>query len=314
MLELGNPLHIFDHDRIKGEQLTVKASDASFKFETLDGMNRDIPPQTILVCDEEKVLSLAGIMGGLHSAATEITQNILIEAASFSPQWIRRSSRLLDLKTDASSRFDRGIDQEAILRALERATELILEVAGGEACPIIDHYPIPSKPRTIPCRVSKIEHLLGFSLSLGEIIEIFKRLEMEVSQDKTGILHVTVPSYRNDLTIEADLVEEVARLYGYNNIPRHCPIYSAGALHDSPLFSLEKETRTLLLQEGLQECVTCDLISPQEHLLSQEKGLPESATLRVLHPRSVDQSILRTSLLPGLLKAAQHNLIINKRT
>jgi len=306
MLEMGHPLHIFDLDQIAGSKIIIKPAEAPLKFETLDHQIRNVPAETLLVCDQDKPLALAGIMGGLASSATEKTQNILIEAAVFAPATIRRTSRLLDLKTDASSRFDRGVDIEAPFKAAARAAELIKEMAGGSNHPGVDAYPTPSKPRTILLRPARAEALIGIILSVGEMIDLLKRLDMHVVQDKEG-LQVTVPTYRNDLNIEEDLIEEIARLYGYNHIPRGNPSYSAGSLPDSPIYTLEVETRSILLREGLQECITCDLISPHENSLTQEKELPESATLRVLHPRSLDQSVLRTSMLPGLIKAAQHN-------
>ncbi len=305
MLELGHGGHIFDLDKIEGS-IAIKQAPASFQFQTLDRSTREIPAQTLLICDQKGPLSLAGIMGGLSSAVTTTTQNILIEAASFNPQTIRKSSRLLDLKTDASSRFARGIDEASTPRVLDRIAELICMVGGGEVHPIMDKYPRRKEARTITCRPSRIEQILGISLSLGEILSIFERLEMNVVQGEEG-LYVTVPSYRNDLKIEVDLIEEVARLYGYGKIPKHCPVYSSGALTDAPLFLLETKAREILLKEGLQECITCDLISPAEHEQAVERHLPDASTLRVLHPRSMDQSVLRTSLLPGLLKVVGHN-------
>ena len=306
MLEMGHPLHIFDRDQIAGSKIILKQAIAPLKFETLDNQSREIPAETLLIYDQEKPLSIAGIMGGLASAITDKTKNILIEAAVFAPTSIRQSSRLLDIKTDASSRFDRGVDEQAVHRALDRATELIHEIAGGTTQAATHQYPNPSKQKTILLRPLRAEQIIGFTLSTGEMIELLHRLDMHVTTDKEN-LHVTPPSYRNDVNIESDLIEEIARLYGYNHIPRVRPVYSTGSLADSPLFTLEVETRTLLLREGLQECITCDLISPSENALTQEKEIPDSATLRVLQPRSLDQSVLRTSLLPGMIKVAQHN-------
>ncbi len=304
MLELGHPLHTFDLDEISGSAMVIKPAEAPFSFATLDGKTRDVPPGTVLVCDQEKTLALAGIMGGLASSVTEKTQNILIEVAVFAPTSIRKSSRLLGLKTDASGRFDRGVDEEAVLKVIERAAELIHEIAGGVVSPTVDSHPHPYKHKKIVLRPARVQQMLGFPLSTGEMIDLLKRLEMGAVAIKEN-LEVTIPSYRNDVNVEIDLIEEIARLYGYNNIPRGEPVYSAGSLTDSPLFTLEQTARQLLLREGLQECITCDLISPEENSRSRE--MKDAATLRVLHPRSLDQSVLRTSLLPGMLKVAQHN-------
>jgi phenylalanyl-tRNA synthetase beta chain len=306
MLEMGHPLHIFDRDQIAGSNIILKQMPIPTKFETLDGALREVPAETVLVCDQEKPLAIAGIMGGLASKVQDKTQNILIEAAVFAPASIRRSSRFLGLKTDASSRFDRGVDETAARHALDRATELIVEVAGGTAQPATDHYPLPSKQRTILLRPARVQQMLGFKLSTGEIIELLNRLDIPVAREEEH-LKAAVPSYRNDLNIEVDLIEEVARLYGYSHIPKCRPTYSAGSLTDTPLFTLEVEARALLLRAGLQECITCDLISPSENGLTREKQISDAATLRVLQPRSLDQSVLRTSLLPGMIKVAQHN-------
>lgn len=307
MLEVGQPLHIFDADRIQGKRLLISAKEESFSFETLDGQKREIFPGTLLIQDEEKPLAIAGIMGGLSSAATENTKNIVIESACFDPTSIRRSSRRLDLKTDASSRFEKGIDAGAVAAALNRAAALIQEMAGGDIHPVVDLSAQPFNPRTIPCRLSRLEKLLGFPLSLGEVVALLERLRMRVKVLDSQILEVTVPTDRNDLQQEIDLVEEVARLFGYNHIPRQRPSYKGSDLPDAPLFRLEKQARQLLLNQGLQECITCNLISPHLSNVTLEKGI-ENKTIAVLHPRSIDQSVLRSSLLPGLLQMVKLNL------
>ena len=301
-LELGQPLHIYDYDTMAGD-LRVHATVAPCVVVTLDGVKRDVPPGTLLVSDSKQTLGLAGIMGGASSAVTEKTRNILIESAAFDPAVVRKASRLLDLKTDASSRFDKGIDVANTARVLNQVTALILEITGGEACPLVDHYPAPCKARTIPLRPTRAGALLGLHLSENEIIDLLKRLDMQVDSN----WNVQIPSYRNDLHIEVDLIEEIARLYGYANFPRPHPVYSTGTLASSPTFLLEQNFRARLLQEGLQECMTCDLISPDEISRTQEVGMANDVCLRVLHPRSQDLSVLRTSLLPGLLQVAHHN-------
>ncbi len=307
MWECGQPLHIFDLDKIK-EKIIVSATEAPTILQTLDEKNREIPPQTILIQDAEKPLAIAGIMGGLFSSTTENTTNILIESASFEARSIRKSSRLLDLKTDGAYRHERGIDAANTVHALDRAAQLIQELAGGEVHPLVDIKEHAFTRRMIPCRLSRLQQLLGFPLSLSEATSLFERLEMQVKVTPLDVLEVVVPTYRNDLLKEIDLVEEAARLYGYNNIPRKAPVYTGSALADAPLYRLETEMRDLLLEQGMQECVTCDLISPALSELTMEKGLPENSTIHVLHPRSIDQSVLRTSLMGGLLQVVKHNI------
>jgi len=306
MWELGQPLHIFDLDKID-KKIVIAPAKQSLSLETLDGEKREIPPQTLLIQDVEKPLAIAGIMGGLRSAASEKTLNIVIESAVFDAGSIRKSSRLLDLKTDASNRFDRGIDGGNVVQALDRAAALIQEIAGGEIHPLVEIQQHDFAPRIIQCRLKRIHEILGFPLSLSEAVSLFERLEMKV-QASQDALDVLVPTYRNDLQQEIDLIEEAARLFGYNNIPRNRPFYTGSTLPDAPIYRLEKEARHLLLEQGLQECVTCDLISPALSQLTMEKGLAENSTIHVLHPRSIDQSTLRTSLLGGLLEVVKHNL------
>ena len=303
MLELGQPLHVFDSATIQ-DKIVVAHSSEAFVLETLDGQKREIPPGTIVIQDSQKSLAIAGIMGGISSAVSEKTQDIVIESAYFDPSSIRQSSRKLDLKTDASSRFDRGIDGGAVVFALDRAASLIQEIAGGEVHPLVDKNSLPSQPRTITCRLPRLQQLLGMHLALGEIVDLFERLEIRALTSDTQVLEVTVPTYRNDLIQEVDLVKEVARLFGYNHIPRKRPSYTGSDIPDNPLYLLEKQVQDLLLKQGLQECITCNLIGPEISKMTQEGGLEE---IHVLHPRSVDQSILRTSLLPGLLQVIKLN-------
>ncbi len=307
MLELGQPLHIFDADTLQDQKIVVSPATETLSFETLDGQKREIPPGTLLINDGKKPLAIAGIMGGLSSAASEKTQNILIESASFDATSIRRSSRKLDLRTEGSSRHDRGIDRASCILALDLATALIQDIAGGDIHPVVDISAEPFTPRTISCRLHRLQQLLGFPLSLGEVVSLLERLEMRVKTLDSQLLEVTVPTYRNDLQQEIDLVEEVARLFGYNHIPRKRPSYTGSELPDAPIYLLEKNVRDLLLKQGLQECITCDLISPELSQLTLEKGMQDNSTIRVLHPRSLDQSVLRSSLLPGLLQVAKLN-------
>jgi phenylalanyl-tRNA synthetase beta chain len=300
MLELGQPLHAFDADTIDQKKIVVASTPSATSFRTLDEKEREVPPRTLLICDGEKPVAIAGIMGGNASMASEKTQNILLEAALFAPAAIRKASRLLDLKTDASHRFDKGIDPQLVTFALDRASALIQEIAGGVAEPAISQGSLPARKK-IPLRVERINALLGTELSQNEISLLLGLLEMTVLSPYT----VEIPSYRNDLNTEIDLVEEVARLFGYNNLPKKHSLHISSPLTDTPLYLFEQEMRASLLKEGLQECITCDLISPHLAQLTAEKAEP--TPIAVLHPRSVDQSILRISLMPGLLQVAKTN-------
>ncbi|MBS0614939.1 MAG: phenylalanine--tRNA ligase subunit beta [Verrucomicrobia bacterium] len=298
MWETGQPLHIFDADALEKEMIITDKRPYD-KITTLDEKERALPPGTLLICDAKKPLALAGIMGGLSSAATDKTRRIVIEASSFHPSQIRRTARLLDLRSDGSFRHERGTDTAALVLALDRATQLIQEIAGGKAGPVTDVYPQPAPVKQIPLRLARITQILGISLSQSEVVSLLERLEMRVSDS----LVVTVPTYRNDINTEIDLIEEIARIFGFNNLPKAPPRHISSPLTDTPMHSLENLIRTLLLELGLQECITCNLLSPTQVDKTTEKLTPIS----VLHPRALDQSVLRTSLLPGLLEVTRHN-------
>lgn len=307
MLEIGQPLHIVDLDTLSSQQITISALNKDLPFVSLDGKNRMVPQGAIVVMNGSIPLAVAGIIGSLETAVKPTTQNILIESAAFSAQAIRKTSRLLGLKTEASQRFDKGIDAGNLVEALNRASQLIQEFSRGKIHSLGSFVSKPVSPTVIPCRFEKIESILGFHLTRSEMISLLTRLAMSVQEHPQGF-EVTVPTYRNDLKSEIDIIEEIARLYGYENIPRQPSSYRPSSLLNTPVYELEQKAKHLLLNEGLQECITCDLISPELCHKTMEKRLTNENFISVLHPRSVDQSVLRPSLLPGLLETLQHNL------
>jgi phenylalanyl-tRNA synthetase beta chain len=308
MLELGQPLHMFDAQSVKNSHLIITSQTSYPSLETLDGINREIPPSSLLICDEEKPLAFAGIMGGINSSVSEKTTAVLIEAAVFSPQSIRKSTKLLGLRSDSSNRFEKGIDPNGVIRALDRAAMLLQDVAKGTVAQgVIDQQAHTFTPKKIPCRLDRVNQLLGTRLSMNEVQAIFQRLGFENAMEGPHSLIVSIPPYRNDLLIEVDLIEEIARIYGYNNIPRHTPRHVASTLLPAPLYTMEKAARTRLVSEGLQELITCDLISPSQAEIGIENALSKDALISVLHPSSIDQSVMRASLLPGLLQVVKYN-------
>jgi phenylalanyl-tRNA synthetase beta chain len=307
MLETGQPLHIFDLDTI-ASKIIVTTTKEKTTMQTLDGIVRELPEKTLIISDEEKPLAIAGIIGSFHSAVTTKTCNILIEGAVFDPNSIRKTSRAIDLTSDSGYRFARGVDIEAVTAAIDQTTTLIQEIAGGTAHPSAEHRSEPFKQKIIPLRLKRLIDSLGFDLSVNEIVSLFHRLEMSVENTQEEVFRVTIPSYRNDLSIEADLTQEIARLYGYDNIPKTTSPHIDSPLRNTPLYEMEKTMRGYLIELGLQECITCDLISPALASNTIEKELPQSSNIAVLHPRSIEQSVLRASFLPGLLQMIQHNL------
>jgi phenylalanyl-tRNA synthetase beta chain len=308
MLEYGQPLHIFDYNTLRGKSIAVTSHTTFPTLTTIDGVLREIPKDICLICDGEGPVAFAGVMGGADSSVGDTTTNILIEAAHFSEEAIRKSSKKLNLRTDASHRFERGTDPLILRQALDHAASLIQQIAGGEIAKGIEEKVTEAFiPQKIFCRTSRVNQLLGTELSTGEIASFFERLEMIIEKEEIAGVHVIVPSYRNDVKTEIDLIEEAARIYGYNNIALKPPRYSSSNIAHSPIYLLEREVRALLIASNLTELHTCDLISPFLSELTEEPSFPKESTIKVLHPSSIEQSVLRVSLLPGLLQAVKNN-------
>lgn len=313
-LEIGQPLHAFDYDKIEGQKIVVRTAREGETFVTLDDKSRILTSEDLLICDADKGIAIAGVMGGKNSEVSSQTQNILLEAAYFSPQSIRKTSKRLGLQTDSSKRFERGADPNAVLWALDRAAMLIQQLAGGK----VAQTPLDIKKQAFPekkidCRLSRINALLGIHLGVSEVEAIFKRLEFTYGWDGNDKFTVTVPTYRGDVLAEIDLIEEVARIYGYENIPLNPPRYTASNLPHAPLYLFEKVLRERLIAEGLQEFLTCDLIGPSI-LNVIGKGSDGLEMIKVMNPISIEQSLLRTSLLPGLLQLVKYNVAHQNHT
>ncbi len=305
LLELGQPLHIFDYDKIEDKTIIVKSHTSCPSFIGLDDQEYKTDIETLFICDTKKELAMAGILGGKSSAVTENTKNILLESAIFTSDSIRRSSKRMGLRTDASERFEKGVDPEAIIFALDRAASLI---KGHVSKELIDEKTHPILQKTVLLRQNRVNQILGTHLSLHEITSYLERLEMPARTHDETSLSVLIPSYRNDLTTEIDLIEEVARVYGYNNIPKKVPYFASSRIPSSPIYLFETEARTQLLGQGLTEFLTCDLMSESLAELCLERTFTTENLIRVLCPSNTDQSVLRASMLPGLLQAAKYNI------
>ncbi len=311
MIELGQPLHAFDFNRLREHRIVVRKAAAGEKFTTLDGTERDLPEGAVMICDGAGPVAIGGIMGGLNSEISPDTMDVLIESAYFQPNSIRKTSRRLGLKTESSYRFERGTDPEGVLRALDRAARLMRDVAGGTvSAGRIDAYPRPHTAPVLTLRVDSTNGFLGTSLTGPEMKKILESIEMRVDEiDGEGkILRVIPPSFRGDITREVDLAEEVARLSGYDSIPVTSP---TGAIESAPLDSHQKARRDLkrmLAGAGFFEVINYSFIS-QEAI--KKLRLPEAdplvETVRLKNPLSDEQAVMRTSLMPGLLQNAQYN-------
>ena len=308
LLEMGHPLHAFDCDKLEGQEIIVRKAKEGESIRTLDGKDRALKETMLAICDTLRPVAIAGVMGGLDSEIQDQTHDVILESAYFDPMSIRRTSKQLGLQTDASKRFERGTDPNHLLVVLDRTAMLIHKVAGGEILSgIIDVQAKEFPEALITCRLSRMNQVLGTTLSRGEVEDIFKRLSFAYQWDGHDQFTVRIPTYRADIKAEIDLIEEVARLYGYDHIPRQEGRYQASSLPSVPIYFFEKEVRTRLIGEGLQEFLTCDLIGPTLLQIVQDHSMPAESIIKVLNPTSIEQSVLRTSLLPGLLQVAKYN-------
>lgn len=306
LLEQGQPLHAFDFDRLHGGEIVVRRPRAGEKsFVTLDGQERELTPETLLICDGREPVALAGVMGGLEFEVRPETRRVLIESAYFLPAAIRRTSKRLGLSTEASYRFERGVDPEGVIRALERAARLMAELGGGRVLKgRLDEYPTPIVRPRVALRLSRTNQILGTSYSRREVEEVLTALHLPVVALDEEHLVVQVPSHRGDLEREIDLIEEVARLKGYEAIPVTLPGGSAAVPAAPPEVRVREELRRLLVGMGFCEAVTYSFQS--ERLSGLLK--PSEPPLKLANPLSEEQAVMRVSLLPGLLEAAQRNL------
>lgn len=310
LLEYGHPLHAFDFKLLAGGKIIVAAAADGEMMHTLDGQERKLTSSDLTIRDAEKAVALAGIMGGGNSEIGEGTTEVLLESAYFDPSAIRRTSKRLGIHSESSHRFERGTDIAGLTRALDRAAMLIAELAGGKiAKGIIDAYPKPMQPRVITARVERINAVSGLSLSAAEVKEIFERLEFEVTEAEAGVFRVKVPLFRVDLEREIDLVEEVVRLNGFEKVPLTMP--TAAVFSDLPSEEqrLAQRVKDLLVAQGMSEVINYSFVSPtscDKILLPgddfRRNGVP------LLNPLSDELSVMRTTLLPGLLETAVKNI------
>lgn len=304
LLELGQPLHAFDLAKLSGD-IHVRQAREGEPLKLLNGEEITLSSEVLVIADEEKPLALAGIMGGEQSAVGEATTDIFLECAFFSPVRIMGKARRYGLATDSSHRFERGVDPALQRRAIERATALLLEIAGGEAGPVTEAVREDLLPVRAPIRLRerRIGRLLGLSLARGEIADILTRLGMGVEEDEQGWT-VTPPSFRFDIALEADLIEEIGRVYGYDDIPRRRPaVASAMQPASETVLGLDR-VKDLLADRGYQEVITYSFVSAE----MQRRIDPELEPEALLNPISADLAVMRTSLWTGLLDAAQKNL------
>ncbi|MBW2207051.1 MAG: phenylalanine--tRNA ligase subunit beta [Deltaproteobacteria bacterium] len=310
LLELGQPLHAFDYDRLRENRIVVKRAEEGEKFTTLDGQTHALSAETLMICDGKGAVAVAGIMGGLNSEIFAGSTNVLIESAYFDPITIRRGSKHLNISTEASYRFERGIDIEGVIFSLQRALMLISQLAGGKVLKgAIDVYPKPFEMPGIDLRIDKTNHFLGTSLSGEGMARHLEALEMDVQGGDGNVLHVKAPTFRVDITREVDLMEEVARMEGYDRIPVTYPAISPTEEEAGPERALRERVKEAMVGFGFTEIISYSFVAPEtaDLLGVEEKGELRSF-VTLLNALSSEQSVMRTSLLPGLLAAMKTNI------
>ncbi|MBC3767316.1 phenylalanine--tRNA ligase subunit beta [Neptunicella marina] len=307
LLELGHPMHAFDLAKIEGG-INVRLANENETLTLLDGNEVTLKSDTLVIADDNKALAMAGIFGGLDSGVTDESKDIFLESAFFAPLAITGRARQYGLHTDASHRYERGVDPQLQRTAMERATQLLIDIVGGEAGPVVEAVSVQHIPAAnqVTLRQRRLSRLLGVEIEAQQVTEILKRLgfDVEVSeQDAQNVWTVSVPAYRFDISIEEDLIEEVARVYGYNNIADQAPVakltLGSAVESDVPLNSL-KQTMVNL---GYQEAITYSFVDPSV----QSKLFPQIEGLVLPHPISSDMSVMRVSLLTGLFSAVSYN-------
>ncbi|MBF8732592.1 phenylalanine--tRNA ligase subunit beta [Pseudomonas guariconensis] len=306
MLELGQPMHAFDLAEINGG-IRVRMAEEGEKLVLLDGQEVALRADTLVIADHTRALAIAGVMGGEHSGVnTEKTRDLFLESAFFEPISVAGKARSYGLHTDASHRYERGVDSQLAREAMERATALVLEIVGGEAGPIVEAVSEQHLPKVAPVtlRADRINQMLGMDMDAAQVGQLLNALELKTSADGAGQWTVEVPSHRFDISLEVDLIEELARLYGYNNLPVRYP-QARLAPQTRPEARGELPTlRRLLVARGYQEAITYSFIDPKLF----ELFTPGVEPLLLANPISSDMAAMRASLWPGLVKALQHNL------
>ena len=306
LIELGHPLHAFDRANVSDHTILVRRARTGERFTTLDGVERELHPDDLMIADPKGAIAIAGVMGGEDSEVSEETTDVILESAYFDPESIAFTARRQGMRTEASSRFERGMDVEMVPFAAERAAQLMAELAGGRvSATVVDQYPTRIERRKVRLRPARTNRMLGIEISPAEQAQRLRSVELVVDE-ATGGLEVVVPTFRPDIAREIDLVEEVGRLHGFHELPSTLPKGAAGGLEAQQ--RAERRLREVLVGFGVYEAVTPSLISPEDvDALGLDPGNPARRMVRTWNPMVADESAMRTTLLPSLLKAVARN-------
>ncbi|MDY0044178.1 MAG: phenylalanine--tRNA ligase subunit beta [Syntrophales bacterium] len=310
MMEYGQPLHAFDFRFLEKGNIIVRGAEEGEGFISLDEKPRTLKKDTLMICDGVKPVAIAGIMGGLNSEVREDTDTVLLESAYFNPSSIRKTSRVLGMSTDAAFRFERGVDPEGVVEALNRAASLIADFSGGSICKgYIDEYPQKvESAKDVILRPAKVNEILGTDIDIKTMNKILEDLEMDCVEKNNQIL-VTPPSFRRDLFREIDLIEEIARLNGYEKIPITLPNLTPHKAHDNGKLQLKEKIKNILNGQGYSEIINYSFTSFDSASIFGMSGSDEGERLvKIKNPLTEDASIMRTSLASGLLETMRKNI------
>jgi phenylalanyl-tRNA synthetase beta chain len=306
LMELGHPMHAFDLAMLAGSELRIRRAAPGETLKTLDGVERTLDPEMLVIADARRAQAIAGVMGGGTSEVSARTRTVAFESAYFQPASIRRTSKRLGLKTEASSRFERGADINGVAVALQRAIALMHLIEAGRLIgPVVDRYPVPRGPRSIHLRTERLKLLLGLKVPNGEVVRILRSLGLTVTSAQDG-WDVQAPTFRVDLLREVDLIEEVGRHYGFDRLEATFPVMTSAASPPDSRIERDRLSRRVLTAAGLSEAVTFGFIESK----AAEPFAPEGDVAQIVgvaNPLSAKFDTLRPSLVPGLLDAVAHN-------
>jgi len=305
MLEYGQPLHAFDYNLLEENRVVVRRAKKGDTFFTLDAIERKLTEDILMICDGKRYVAIGGIMGGANSEIQDYTDTVLLESAFFHPPSVHRSARYLGLMTEAAYRMERGVDPGGQVTAVDRAMQFMAEMAGGRVAKgVIDEIgPVPKRP-TIHLRPERVQKIIGFDVTTDEVSDIMIRLNMDVKKKKDAF-EITPPSYRLDLDREIDLIEEVARIKGYDEIPETLPNIAMGHEERTEHEKLMRRAFDVMISEGFSEIITYSFI---ERDTFERLGIHDGASVPLKNPMSEEMAIMRTTLIPGMVKAAVGNI------
>ena len=308
LMEYGQPLHAFDYHKLAENRIVVRRAAAGETLTTLDEVARELTPDMLVIADAEKPVALAGVMGSYDSEITEATRDVLLESAYFNPSSIRATAKALGMSTEASYRFERGADPGIVLAALDRAAQLIAELAGGTICKgVVDVYPGVQPMIQIQLHPERVNFILGTEIEAAEMKEILEHLGFDVEVSRS-VYQVAVPTFRSDITREIDLIEEIARVYGYDNIPTTLPKGDIPVPAPNPKVEVHRRVKHFLLAAGMMEAINYSFCNPNcFDKIRFTANDPRRDALKLRNPLSPEMSVLRTTLISSLLENAQHN-------